>query len=109
VSAVVAGLDMTTQRGGAAVLDGRHDLELAKAERPGVGRPIGRPGSTEDIGDLERGVHRLSREAAPPNREHPKRSRGLTTAFTVRVATLVKALSFAAGNTRDGTLAANRV
>ena len=51
--AVVAGLDVTTQRGGAAVLDGRHDLELAEAQVPGMGRPVGRPGAAEDVGDLE--------------------------------------------------------
>jgi len=53
VPAVVAGLDVTAQRGGAAVLDGRHDLELAVAEMPGMGRAIGRPAAPEDIGDLE--------------------------------------------------------
>lgn len=39
--AVIAGLDVTTQRGSAAILDGRHDLELAEAEMPGVGCPVG--------------------------------------------------------------------
>ena len=53
VPAVVAGLDVTAQRGGAAVLDRRHDLELAEAEMPGLGCAIGRPGAAEDIGDLE--------------------------------------------------------
>ena len=53
VPAVFAGLDVTAQRGGAAVLDGRHDLELAEAEMPGMGRAIGRPAAPEDIGDLE--------------------------------------------------------
>lgn len=53
VSAVVAGLDVTAQRGGAAVLDRRHDLELAEAEMSGMGRAIGWPAAPEDIGDLE--------------------------------------------------------
>jgi hypothetical protein len=68
VPAVVAGLDVTAQRGGAAVLDGRHDLELAEAQMPGMGCAIGGPGATEDIGDLERGAHRLSREEPPAPR-----------------------------------------
>ena len=53
VPAVFAGLDVTAQRGGAAVLDGRHDLELAEAEMPGMDRAIGRPATPKDIGDLE--------------------------------------------------------
>jgi len=51
--AVVAGFNVTAQRSGAAILDGRHDLELAEAEMPGVGCPIGGPCATEDVGDLE--------------------------------------------------------
>jgi hypothetical protein len=31
-----------------------------KAQVSGMVGPIGRPGSTEDVGDLERGAHRLS-------------------------------------------------
>jgi len=57
VSAVLAGLDVTAQRSGAAMLDRRHDLELMKAQVAGMGGPIGRAGSAEDIGDLERGAH----------------------------------------------------
>jgi hypothetical protein len=53
VPAVVAGLDVTAQRGGAAVLDRRHDLELAEAEMPGMGCAIRGPGTPEDVGDLE--------------------------------------------------------
>lgn len=37
VPAVVAGLDVTSQRSGAAILDRRHGLELAEAQMPGVG------------------------------------------------------------------------
>jgi hypothetical protein len=50
---------------GAAILDRRHDLELMKAQVPGMAGPIGRAGGTEDIGDLERGAHRLRRRGAP--------------------------------------------
>jgi hypothetical protein len=32
-----------------------------KAQVPGMGGPISRAGSAKDIGDLERGAHRLSR------------------------------------------------
>ena len=46
---------MTTEGGGAAPLDGRHHLELGQAQVPGLGRPVGRPGSAEDVGDLQRG------------------------------------------------------
>ena len=63
VAAVLAGLDMTAQGGRAAMLDRRHDLELMQAQMPGMGGPISGAGSTEDIGDLERGAHRLSRRA----------------------------------------------
>ncbi len=53
MAAVHAGFDVAAERGGPAVLDGRHDLELAEAEMPGMGRAIGRPAAPEDIGDLE--------------------------------------------------------
>ena len=53
VAAVLASLDVTAQGSRAAMLDRRHDLEMLKAEVPGVGGPISRAGSTEDIGDLE--------------------------------------------------------
>jgi hypothetical protein len=75
VPAVVAGLDVTAQRGGAAVLDGRHDLELAKAQMPGLGCAIRGPGAAEDVSDLERGAHRLSREAMPFAAGLPSRPR----------------------------------
>ena len=61
MAAVLAGLDMTAQGGRAAMLDRRHDLELMKAQVSGMGGPISGAGGTEDIGDLERGAHRLSR------------------------------------------------
>jgi len=53
VPAIIAGLDVTAQCGGAAILDGRHDLELAEAQMPGMGSAIRWPGATEDVGDLE--------------------------------------------------------
>ena len=61
VAAVLAGLDMTAEGRGAAMLDRRHDLELMKAQVSGMGGPISGAGGTEDVGDLERGAHRLSR------------------------------------------------
>ena len=51
--AVGAGLDMSTQRSGAAVLDRRHDLQLMQAQMSGMGGPVRRAGGTEDVGDLE--------------------------------------------------------
>jgi hypothetical protein len=52
---------MTAEGGGAAVLDRRHDLELLQAQVPGLGGPVGGANGTEDVGNLERGTHRLSR------------------------------------------------
>jgi hypothetical protein len=53
VPAVVAGLDVTAQRGGAAVLDRRHNLKLSEAQVPGIGGAIRGPCATEDVGDLK--------------------------------------------------------
>ena len=63
MSAVITGLDMASERSGAAGLDRRHDLELIEAQMPRVGSPVSRASSAEDIGDLERGRHCLSRWA----------------------------------------------
>jgi hypothetical protein len=68
MAAVFTGLDMTAQGRRAAMLDRRHDLELMKAQVSGMAGPIGRAGGTEDIGDLERGAHRLSLAGAPDRR-----------------------------------------
>ena len=53
VPAVGAGLDMPAERGGATMLDRRHDLELVQAQMPGMARPVRRPRAAEDVGDLE--------------------------------------------------------
>ena len=53
VPAVGAGLDMPAERGGAAMFDRRHDLELVQAQMSGMGGAVGWPGSAEDVGDLE--------------------------------------------------------
>ena len=53
VPAVLAGLDMTTQGRGAAVLDRRHHLQLEQTQVPGMGGPISWASTAEDIGDLE--------------------------------------------------------
>jgi hypothetical protein len=53
VAAVGTGLHVAAERGGAAMLDRRHDLELMQAQMPGMGDAIGRPCGTEDVGDLE--------------------------------------------------------
>jgi hypothetical protein len=52
VAAVFAALDMTAEGGRTAVLDGRHHLELAKAEMPGVGFAPDGPVAMEDVRDL---------------------------------------------------------
>src|SRR3546814_7262543 len=54
--AVGAGFDASTERGGAAMFDRRHDLELMQAQMPGMRGAIRGPCSTEDVGDLERGA-----------------------------------------------------
>src|SRR3546814_15828633 len=41
--AVGTGLDVTAERGGAAMLDRRHDLELVQAQMPGMGGAVGWP------------------------------------------------------------------
>ena len=51
--AIIAGFNVTAQCGGAAILDGRHGLELAEAQMPGMGSAIRWPGATEDVGDFE--------------------------------------------------------
>src|SRR5437660_10346543 len=53
VAAVLAALDMTAEDGRAAVLDGRHHLELAKADMPGIGLAPGGPVAMEDVCDLQ--------------------------------------------------------
>src|SRR5260370_2318302 len=63
VRAVLAALDMSAERGCAANLDRRHDLQLAEADMAGVGFPPGRPMSAKDVGD-PRAVTRGPRHAA---------------------------------------------
>jgi hypothetical protein len=53
VAARRAGLDMTAEGGGAAVLDRRHDLELLQTQVPGLGGTVGGTGGPQDVGDLE--------------------------------------------------------
>jgi len=57
VAAALAALDVAAQGGGAAGLDGRHDLELGEADVIGMGRPPGGSVTAEDVGDLESGSH----------------------------------------------------
>ena len=51
--AVVAARDMTAQLGGATGLNGRHGLELTKAQVSGMVTAIGRPMGAEDVGHLQ--------------------------------------------------------
>src|SRR5439155_24137510 len=60
VPTVLASLDMSAQRGGAALLDRRHDLELGQAQMPCMGGTVSRACGTEDIGNLERGAQATS-------------------------------------------------
>ncbi len=54
--AVLAGLDVTAEGSSAAVLDRRHHLQLRQAQMSCMRAPVRRPGSTEDVGDLDRGT-----------------------------------------------------
>ena len=59
VAAVLARLDVTAKRGGAAGLDRRHHLQLAEAQVAGLGRAPGGAMAMEDVGDLQgRAAHR---------------------------------------------------
>jgi hypothetical protein len=66
VAAVHTGLDMAAEGGGTAMLDRRHDLKLLQAQVPGLRDAIGGSGGTQNVGDLERGAHRLSWRARSP-------------------------------------------
>ena len=65
IAAVVAAIDMAAESRRPAVLDRRHDLELLQAQVPGLGGAVGGTGGPQDVGDLERGAQRLSRQAPP--------------------------------------------
>ena len=54
--AAFAAQDMSTQRRAAALLDGRHDLELTQAQVTALRLPPGRPVGAEDVGDLQGGA-----------------------------------------------------
>src|SRR6266446_1295776 len=59
VAAILAALDMAAEGSRAAVLDGRHHLELAKAQMPGIGLAPGGAMVMKDVGDLQpRAAHR---------------------------------------------------
>ena len=53
VRAVLAALNVSAERGGAADLDRRHDLQLAEADMAGVGLAPRRPMGAKDVGDLQ--------------------------------------------------------
>jgi hypothetical protein len=53
VAAILAALDMTAEGSRAAVLDGRHHLELAEAHMPGIGLAPSGAMAMEDVRDLE--------------------------------------------------------
>ena len=55
VRAILAALNASAERGGAAGLDRRHDLQLAEADMARVGLAPRRPMGAKDVGDLEGG------------------------------------------------------
>ncbi len=85
--AVLAGLDVTAESRGAAILDSRHDLELGEAEVPGMGGPERRACNVEDVGDLDRGAHAQPSGEISAGLNSPSLSSGLVTVRTVLVAT----------------------
>jgi len=56
VRTVFAPRDVAAKRGGAALLDGRHHLQLLEADVPGIGGTPCRPVVAEDVRDLQRGA-----------------------------------------------------
>src|SRR5712671_5309474 len=59
VAAILAALDMAAEGGRAAVLDGRHHLELAEAHMPSIGSAPSGPMVMKDVRDLQpRAAHR---------------------------------------------------
>src|ERR1700747_111558 len=71
VAAILAALDMPAERGRAALLDRRHDLELTEAHMSGIGpAPVG-PMAMKDVCDLQlRAAHR--RPATPQVAASPR-------------------------------------
>ena len=53
MTAIPAALDMTAESSRAAVLNRRHNLELAKADVPGIGSAPGGSMALEDVCDLQ--------------------------------------------------------
>jgi len=59
MAAILAALDVAAEGSRAAALDGRHHLELAEADMPGIGSTPGGPMAMEDVCDLKpRAAHR---------------------------------------------------
>ena len=81
-AAALAAQDVSAQRRGAALLDGRHDLELAQAQVPALRLAPGRPVGAEDVGDLQGGPRHARRPYAGCSV-----SSGLTTSRRRSVAT----------------------
>ena len=68
-TAATAAQDMATQRRAAALLDGRHDLELAQAQVAALRGAPGGSMNTKDVGNLQGGLHHdasLRRAAGSP-------------------------------------------
>ena len=59
VAAIFAALDVPAEGGRAALLDGRHHLELVEAHMPGIGAAPASPMAMKDVSDLQpRWAHR---------------------------------------------------
>src|SRR5215210_2176213 len=75
LATVLAGLDMAAEGSGAAGLDRRHHLELAKAKMAGMGRTPGGAMAMEDVGDLQRRSAHRRPVIRPPSPRPPSQAR----------------------------------
>jgi hypothetical protein len=91
VRASLAALNVSAERGGAAGLDRRHDLQLAEADMANVGLAPRRPMGAKDVGDLQARPPRGRSQAGGDRlaRLTPSRSSGLLTSRMVLTATRV--------------------
>ena len=64
--AALAAQYMSTERGAAALLDGRHHFELTQAQVSVLSLPPGRPVDAEDVRDLQGAAFRRGRRNVRP-------------------------------------------
>ena len=87
MAAVLAALHMAAERGGAALLDGRHDLELTEAQVPGLRRRQAGPWSRKMSATSKPCLGIAAPAQAGGRGPKCRRSSGPVTSRRVRVAT----------------------